>query len=305
MRTMHAILGLTALFSAPVWASNPGEPLSIEDWTIGLPGLTAESLTLNEDPYACVGLEPDLGCIRLNMFQDNAVGADGSIYYIVGGDEHIWGLILCETGAGFCFPREIRRYTPGGNTEIVARIEERAGLGGTIDRLEHHGLHVDNANGLLYERFLASCKEDNDGVPECAYQGQLEVMRIAGLPTTFEILQTYTPPSGPISFRVPYMPEGFQAADWFDTYYGDLATVGDWGQAQPLQCGYPASPPSVGDYLTVADPLPPPSPGQGRYYVTAVNFMGERRYGRKRAGGVTSGRDPGVLPACAMSSSNM
>jgi len=111
-------------------------------------------------------------------------------------------------------------------------------------------------------------------------------------------MQTYTPPSGPISFRVPYMPEGFQRADYFDTYYGTLATVGDWSQLQPLQCGYPASPPSVGDYLTAADPLPTPSPGQGYYYVTAVNFMGERRYGRKRAGGVTSGRDPAVLPGC-------
>ena len=45
-------------------------------------------------------------------------------------------------------------------------------------------------------------------------------------------------------------------------------------QLQPLQCGYPASPPSVGDYLAVADPLPAPSPGQGYYYVTAVNFRG-------------------------------
>ena len=59
-----------------------------------------------------------------------------------------------------------------------------------------------------------------------------------------------------------------------------------------------ASPPSVGDYLTVADPLPAPSPGHGRYYVTAVNYQGQTRYGRKASGGVLSGRDPGVLPGC-------
>ena len=81
------------------------------------------------------------------------------------------------------------------------------------------------------------------------------------------------------------MPEGFEDADWFDTYYGDLATVGDWSQVQPLQCGYPASSPSVGDYLEVADTLPTPSPGQGYYYVTAVMFQGETRYGRKASGG--------------------
>ena len=77
---------------------------------------------------------------------------------------------------------------------------------------------------------------------------------------------------------------------------GTLATVGDWSQLQPLQCGYPASPPSVGNYLTVADPLPTPSPGQGYYYVTAVNYQGQTRYGRQRTSGVLSGRDPGVLP---------
>jgi hypothetical protein len=47
------------------------------------------------------------------------------------------------------------------------------------------------------------------------------------------------------------------------------------------------------------DPLPTPSPGQGRYYVTAVNYQGERRYGRRRMNGVLSGRDPAGLPGCA------
>jgi hypothetical protein len=122
---------------------------------------------------------------------------------------------------------------------------------------------------------------------------------ISGFATTFEILQTYTPKSDEVSFVVPYMPEGFQHADYFDTYYGDLSTVGDWSLAQPLQCGYPATNPSVGDYLTVDDPLPDPVPGTGRYYVTAVNYQGERRYGSKAAGGTLTGRDPALLPECS------
>ena len=113
-----------------------------------------------------------------------------------------------------------------------------------------------------------------------------------------DIVQSFVPQAGVLGFRVPLVPEGFLFADYFDTYYGDLATVGDWSQAQPLQCGYPATAPSVGDYLTVADPLPDPAPGQGRYYVTAVQYQGQRRYGRKFNGGVLTGRDPGVLPAC-------
>ncbi len=74
--------------------------------------------------------------------------------------------------------------------------------------------------------------------------------------------------------------------------------MGDWSQAQPLQCGYPATPPSVGDYLTLNDSLPDPPAGHGRYYVTAATYQGQTRYGRKASGGRLSGRDPGVLPAC-------
>ena len=79
---------------------------------------------------------------------------------------------------------------------------------------------------------------------------------------------------------------------------GDLATVGDWSQAQPLQCGYPATTPSVGDYLTVDDALPTPVPGQGYYYVTPASYMGQRRYGRKSNGGILTGREPDLLPTC-------
>ena len=125
------------------------------------------------------------------------------------------------------------------------------------------------------------------------------MLSVEGFPTTFEIMQTYTPPSGPLSYRVPYMPEGMEAADSFDTYVGDLSTVGNWSEAKGLQCSYPTTAPSVGDYLTVADTLPTPSPGSGYYYVTAATYQGETRYGRRTSGGLTRGRDPAVLPGCA------
>jgi hypothetical protein len=44
------------------------------------------------------------------------------------------------------------------------------------------------------------------------------------------------------------MPEGMAAADHFDTYWGTLAHPIDFTQAHPLQCGYPMTPPHVGDY---------------------------------------------------------
>jgi hypothetical protein len=120
-----------------------------------------------------------------------------------------------------------------------------------------------------------------------------------GFASTFEIMQTYTPTANAFQFRVPYMPEGFQAADHFDSYYGNLTRPIDFSQAQPMQCAYPSSPPSVGDYFAVADTLPAPAPGHGYYYVIAVTYQGQTRYGRKRINGVTSGRDPAGLPGCA------
>ena len=50
------------------------------------------------------------------------------------------------------------------------------------------------------------------------------VAAIEGFTTTFDILQTYEPTSGPIGFRVPYMLEGFPAADHFDTYYDEFSS---------------------------------------------------------------------------------
>jgi hypothetical protein len=180
---------------------------------------------------------------------------------------------------------------------LIASLESRCGVGGTGDQvnLTSSDISFDEERGYLYFNIASTC----DPEPDCVlYEDAEWVARIEGFTTTFEILQTYTPTANEISFRVPYMPEGFQHADHFDTYWGDLSTAGDWRKAQPLQCGYPATAPVVGDYLTVEDTLPPLDPGQGRYYVTAVTHQGETRYGRKSSGEVLTGRDPTVLPGC-------
>ena len=150
-------------------------------------------------------------------------------------------------------------------------------------------------NGTLSISFASKCR----AFEGCTYSDGWQRVNIEGFTTTFEILQTYTPTVNEISFRVPYMPEGFQSADWFDTYVGVLTNPIDFGSAHPLRCGYPASPPATGDFITVADTLPDPAPGYGVYYVTAVTHQGQTRYGRKSSGGVLTGRDPAVLPGCA------
>jgi hypothetical protein len=121
---------------------------------------------------------------------------------------------------------------------------------------------------------------------------------ISGFPSLFEVQESYQPQPAAWTFRVPVRPEGMGAADHFDTYWGNLAHPLDFAQAHPLACNYPATPPHVGDYLTVADTVPTPEPGQGVYYVTAATYQGATRYGRKTTAGHLSGRDPAALPAC-------
>ena len=123
------------------------------------------------------------------------------------------------------------------------------------------------------------------------------IVKICGLPTLLDIAQSYEPITDTLRFVAPQYPEGLDAADHFDTYWGELADL-DFTQAQGLRCNYPAPIPQAGDYLQVNDTLPEPALGHGYYYVTAVTHMGETRYGRKSTGGQLSGRDPVLLPGC-------
>jgi hypothetical protein len=189
---------------------------------------------------------------------------------------------------------ELVRYD-GVTHEVVAYLDDRCNGSSSKDGTQGSPASIlfDPIDG----RFVLPMKNECTG-SGCGYPVAGWTVAIEGFATTFEVLQTYTPTVNEIGFRVPYMPEGFQYADYFDTYWGDLATVGDWSQSQPLQCGYPASPPTLGDYLTIGDNLPALEPGQGRYYVTAAHHQGQTRYGRKSSGGVLTGRDPTVLSGC-------
>ncbi len=281
----RCLLAFVLMFSLPpVLASDPGQPLDCSDWVFLESGL---SCTVVAD---CSQIS-DEWCNQveaLPLQSDNLGGLLRHRFLNL-------GPVLCD-GDGWNTARwEILRLSDGGE-QLLGYMETRCGINGTLD---NGGLLprvvFDRHNGRLIAVLQSSCS----GGASCPYQTQAHVVAFGGFSPIFEILQTYAPTSGPISFRVPYMPEGFPAADWFNTYYGDLANVGDWNQAEPLQCAYPASMPSVGDYLAVPESLPNPSPGNGRYYVTSVNYQGQTRYGRKAIGGVLSGRDPAVLPACS------
>jgi hypothetical protein len=264
---------LALLIAMPALASSPGEPLDCSDW---------------------VFLEPGLSCGNFHAYPSYVIGLGP--YRVFDNKRNLYRLRdvpMMPCGATAPSRVEIQRTTTGMEWSTVAYIESRCN-----DPASSNVDGVYSNNGLLFDpptgRLLADLTLSGGSMYDTA--GWVPV--ISGFATLFDILQTYESTAGPISFRVPDMPEGFQYADHFDTYYGDLATVGDWSQAKPLQCDYPASPPAVGDYLTVEDMSPPLESGQGRYYVTAVTYQGQTRYGRKSSGGVLTGRDPAVLPVC-------
>ncbi len=276
------ILLLIVVYATPISASDPGQPLDCSDWVFLEPGLTCS-------PWVSFPCDDT---------QNPFCGNSGVPLWAFDNAERVYqtrdALSVRVEGCGGIDRIELVRHD-GISQEVVAYLDTRCHVTvgqDAFEYVEHRHIVFDDKGG----RFLIPIRNKCFG--DCTYANGNSVIAISGFATTFEILQTYEPTLGPISFRVPYMPEGLPAADWFDTYYGDLATVGDWSQAQPLECEYPATMPAVGEYLAVDDPLPNPSPGSGRYYVTAVNYQGQTRYGRKSISGVLSSRDPAVLPGC-------
>jgi hypothetical protein len=273
------------------YASEPGQPLDCTDMVFDQPG------------YSCSTANPQLANRKgPNSVIDNSgrliTATDGASW----GAESLWIYVVDPIS---------------GNQVELARIMSRPGPNGTYDGIltskscssgplgnfscgnyvsyESDVLWFDPVAGALFIPTMAHCSPS-----PCTYGagGGGAVLRIDGFARLFDIFQSYQPQAGPLSFRVPAMPDGLAGADHFDTYWGDLATVGEWSKAKGLQCSYPSTAPSVGDYFEVPDTIATPAPGQGVYYVTAATYQGVTRYGRKTSAGHLSGRDPALLPAC-------
>lgn len=287
MPRVLAVLAFLVPYLAPVTASEPGQPLDCSDWVFLEPG------------HSCMAWAP-YGCGDASgSFCHPAPPINNSAFDNTGAQYRYERVFLRDDVCGPLNQIRILRYD-GQAASVLAHLDERCLDGNTRDLAEQpEGFYIDfdEMNGRLFVWVKSRCFNNTQPVA-CTYQSGWWVAAIDGFATTFEILQTYEPASSSLSFRVPYMPEGLRAAEWFDTFYGDLATVGDWSQAQPLRCDYPLQQPAVGDYLTVEDGLPDPPPGSGYYFVTAATYNGETRYGRQSTAGILSGRPPAALPAC-------
>ena len=196
--------------------------------------------------------------------------------------DYVYGVdnTLQDPACGNTMPRIFRLHADG-STELVLTINSSCAEGpASID-----GLDINLLSGKI--RF--STGENTDPI---------ELVEIVGLPSLLDLIQTYVPQTTAIFLRVPAMPEGLPSADHFDTYWGNLATLPDFTKAQPMACSYPASPPAVGEFLTVPDTSPTPPLGQANYILTSVTHGTDRRYGRQLTGPTMTGRDPALLPVC-------
>jgi hypothetical protein len=186
----------------------------------------------------------------------------------------------------------LRRVSPTGATEDLARVLRTLCLSGDCSASIGYGpqnLFIDATAGRILMTAYA------DYCSPCT--GEIGIVEISGLPTLFDTLLTFIPDGQTISLLTPAHPDGFRSADSLQLWSGDLHSLPDWSQAQPLACAAAISP-TPGQIVTVADTFPNPSVGQGRYYVTASQHGTDRRLGRQLIGQTMTARNPALLPVC-------
>ena len=294
----HALVHVVAVLFVALhaFASEPGQPLNCEDWIPMQPGLSISDNT--NGPF------PDVYNSGV-LSQTVEIDAAGRSIHL--GSVNGITAPVCPPGSdGYPTHAMIVAVTPQREPVLLACLPRRAGSRPDSYDWSEWGARqctITNSEGCMRSspvtgeltfQFVAIGFGYPPGVGN--YRAPVTCV-LHGLPTLMNVLESFEPGSQ-LGFYVPPLPEGLAGVDHFDTYAGDIATLGDFTRAQPLQCNYPASSPHVGDYPTVEDPLPNPPAGHGRYYVTAATYQGQTRYGRKGLRGQLSGRDPSLLPAC-------
>jgi hypothetical protein len=251
------------------------------------------------DSPACQGEFAPLECETGNggvLFPGGltlGIEAAGFIYYT----GQVSGDVLDSTGTRIGIDgRTILRVRSDGSTEKIAVLLRQTCADPCPTQhpptFSYGSPVLDVSNGRIVITAHAETFSSN-GTRVGNYIG---LIAITGLPTMFETLLTFTP-GGTLSALVPGHPDGFQSADSLQVWTGPLGTMPDWSQAQPLTCAAATSP-RPGELVTVADTLPDPAVGTGRYYITASMNGSDRRLGRQYVSGAYSARMPSSLPVC-------
>lgn len=152
----------------------------------------------------------------------------------------------------------------------------------------------DLTNGLLRIYLDRTYSDPTTGVDLAHDSG---VITVNGLPKLFDTFLSFVPEGHAMNIVAPAHPDGFRSADSFQVWTGDIRSMPDWSEAQPLTC-ISAQNPTPGQVVTVPDTLPDPAVGQGRYYLVASQSGQDRRLGRQYVNGAFSARDTAGLPEC-------
>jgi len=290
------------------------------------PGLTMEIIQdLGENPcsitaggdvdgtgwssFLCIPIPAVVSPVKGGFF-GGGVDALGNLYHI-----KMRNTVPGEGNAPECFLtskpiHEIERRTPFGAVPI-AQIPFQRTI--TADgscpgeyicppneemwqRTQVVNLSVDAVNGHLYLaiKSFRNCEFSPTNEPINS-----SIIRISGLPTLLDIVPTFTPGSGSLSWITPKHPEALPAADTFQIFTGDIRDVSDFRLAVAQDCSIPdMGSPQPGQLFSIPDPIPTPDLGQGSFLLLGVENAGQRRFGRQNIGGVLSGRDPGAFTGC-------
>jgi len=192
----------------------------------------------------------------------------------------------------------LQRLTSTGLPEEVAHllyaICSNSLCNGLITNFDYSSrFHFDVTTGRILIRVRSTTSIGGTNVSD----DRVGIVAIDGLPTMFDTLLTFIPGQQALNILTPAMPDGFRSADSLQVWAGDVRTMPDWSQAQPLAC-MAAESPSAGQLVSVADTLPDPAVGEGRYYLVASQSGPDRRLGRQYVNGGFSARQPGALPLC-------
>jgi hypothetical protein len=188
------------------------------------------------------------------------------------------------------------RTVPSGGTTIVGYLVEELcdSFQCAARSIFRYGrqLSVDVTNGRILLPISAEFFSNN-----IEYARSVGLMEIDGLPTLFDTLLTFVPAQPALNILTPAMPDGFRLADSLQVWTGNVRSMPDWSQAQPLAC-MGAQNPVPGQLVSVPDTLPDPAVGEGRYYLVASQNGADRRLGRQYVSGAFSARQPAGLPVC-------
>jgi len=282
------------LITAPCWAQSVSTSDGIVSESPGITVRVIREASLVQVPDYCCCVPQPLECRTryetvpaLTQTPGSAVGVDAasSVYHIANS-----GTMQFADGDGTVLQR---RSTSGVTENVVKFYRERSlGFSNGVFFSFIQPFYFDVTAGrieILVGASVRPVSNETDFI--------VGIVEISGLPRLFDTLLTFVPGQQALNVLTPEHPDGFRSTDSLQVWIGNVRSMPDWSQAEPLTCEAATSP-IPGQLVTVPDTLPAPAIGEGRYYLVATQSGADRRLGRQYVNRAFSAREPTGLPIC-------